>query len=582
ASSKICVSGTNYKEYSFTLNSSETMQAQTFSITSAQEGTVCFGFTSLFPEDTFCKRTNGLRKDLAERVQALNPAFLRYPGGCIVEGMNRESIMHFHHTIGPIWERPSQYLLWGYRSTNGFGFDEFMQFCEDLNAVGLYVINAGMSCQGRNPHYAEPAFVKKLAQETLDMLEYALGGTETTWGKLRAQNGHSHQYPLKYLEIGNENFGKAYQKNYEAIYQIIKPVIEKYYPGVEIIANEHREKCTLPCDIIDEHYYSNREFFAMNADYYDNYPRNQQVYIGEYAVTRETTRGDLVSACGEAAFLIGAERNQDVVKMTSYAPMFANEGHINWQPDLIRFSSGRNTVIPFYYVLEAFGQNRGENVIGCDITTEDAEIERSNKITLEGISADVRINDVVQKAESNGEYCGSDKDEYRIHILISEVNEHGRIGFCANNHFNQDLDGYFLHYDEGHVQLIYWNGYSRMLLSEAIKCKLTANMNIQIDIRRDKFIVKLCGENLFCYNFKKMPKIVASATATQNEIMIKCVNTQSDEQAIKLNFDTEIQEAVQYGYLTEYGFIWRTIKIENNFIYKMKPYEIAMIRASKK
>ena len=229
-------------------------------------------------------------------------------------------------TIGDIVKRPGEYNLWGYRSTYGFGYHEFLQFCEDIDADGMFVCNAGMSCLFRNGDYwEEENRIDNLIQDALDAIEYALGDTTTVYGKRRAENGHAAPFPLKYVEVGNENVGLRYVKNYNRFYKAIK---EKY-PQIEIVCAlmfspyiQEAEKI----DILDPHYYETAGWFYNNADVYDKLPDDipYKIYVGEYAAIG---RPSLYSSLAEAAYLTGVERNADKVQMVSYAPLIENAAH---------------------------------------------------------------------------------------------------------------------------------------------------------------------------------------------------------------------------------------------------------------
>ena len=320
-------------------------------------GKIKFGFISLMPADTYMG--HGLRKDIVEKLKALNPKFLRFPGGCIVEGFSPSTAMYFRNTVGPVWERPGHLLMWHYRTYNGLGFHEYLQLCEDLDMEPLYVFNCGMTCQARNSVLMEGQALEDMIQDTLDAIEYAVGPEDSKWGKLRSQMGHPKPFKMNYLEIGNENSGPDYEERYLKCYE----AIHRRYPWIKFVANTHVEERGLPADIVDEHFYDTAEYFAENTHYYDNYDRNKpEVFLGEVSVVRGYV-GQLYGALGEAAFLIGAERNQDVVSFISYAPLLENVNYNAWFPNMIRFNNSESFAIPSYYVWKLFGNNRGEYVV---------------------------------------------------------------------------------------------------------------------------------------------------------------------------------------------------------------------------
>jgi alpha-L-arabinofuranosidase len=348
---------TGWKHYSLELAARATDPAARLVIAASHPGTLWLDVVSVFPKGTFKGRENGLRKDLAEMLSGIQPSFVRFPGGCWVEGESLRFSYRWKETTGGMPERKTQHNIWQYSSTNGLGYHEYLQMCEDLGAEPLFVINCGMSHTENVPLGEMKAWV----QDALDAIEYANGPPESTWGSLRARNGHPGPFRLKYMEIGNENGGAAYEERYALFYDAIKAA----YPQMHLIADVWGgTPASRPAEIIDEHYYSNPKFFITNATRYDTYDRKGPgVYVGEYAVTQGCGQGNLRAALGEAAFMTGMERNSDVVVMASYAPLFANANYKKWNPDLINFTSSRVYGTPSYYVQKMFSANRGDRVL---------------------------------------------------------------------------------------------------------------------------------------------------------------------------------------------------------------------------
>lgn len=364
-STEFLVSGGTYSRYEAVLTAREDSTDAKLEICCHDGGKIRFGFISLMPADTYMG--HGLRKDIVEKLEALNPKFLRFPGGCIVEGFSPSTAMYFRNTVGPVWERPGHLLMWHYRTYNGLGFHEYLQLCEDLDMEPLYVFNCGMTCQARNSVLMEGQALEDMIQDTLDAIEYAVGSEDSKWGKLRAEMGHSEPFKMNYLEIGNENSGPDYEERYLKCYE----TIHQRYPWIKFVANTHVEEHGLPADIVDEHFYNTAEYFAENTHYYDNYDRKEpEIFLGEVSVVRGYV-GQLYGALGEAAFLIGAERNQDVVSFISYAPLLENVNYNAWFPNMIRFNNLESFAIPSYYVWKLFGNNRGEYVVNFTEETKD-------------------------------------------------------------------------------------------------------------------------------------------------------------------------------------------------------------------
>jgi len=334
-------------------------------------GEVKFGFTSLMPADTY--NGHGLRKDLLETLKGMNPKFLRFPGGCIVEGFTYETAMRFSNTIGPVWERPSHWLMWHYRATNGLGYHEYLQMCEDLDLEPMYVFNCGLTCQGRAPEYFEGEELQALLQEAIDAIEYATAPADSKWGKVRAAAGHPEPFKMTYVEIGNENNGDPYFERYKMCYDELKA----RFPDIVYISNTHTERVGLPTEVADEHFYSTTEFFAENIHMYDNYPRKAEggpeIFVGEFAVNQGAD-GMHYASLGEAMFMVGMERNQDIVTLASYAPLLENVHFSSWAPNMVCFDNTRVYTIPTYNAWKLFGNHRGKTVVESDV--ESAPIYR--------------------------------------------------------------------------------------------------------------------------------------------------------------------------------------------------------------
>lgn len=347
-----------YVRYDCDLTACGTDYNGRISIASDIACTVLFGFTSLMPKKTF--KGHGLREDLALALKNTHSRFIRFPGGCVVEGINEANALRFSRTIGPVWERPGAQLMWHYRTTNGLGFHEYLQLCEDLEMEALYVLNCGMSCQARHGKGFSREVTKEYLEEALHALEYALGDENTPYGRLRAQYGHKEPFRLKYVEIGNENFGPEYQERYEMFYRTLKEA----YPQVIYISNGHTEREKLPTDFVDEHYYDAPEFFLENTDLFDDYDREgPKIFLGEYAVNGGNTIASMECALAEAAFLLGVERNQDIVRLTAYAPLFQNSDYTAWKPNMIVFDNHQVYGIPSYHAVSLLGKYRGDEVV---------------------------------------------------------------------------------------------------------------------------------------------------------------------------------------------------------------------------
>lgn len=361
----------SWKKFELILTASEDYALGRLCFSIRQTGTLRLDDVSLFPVKTWKGRPNGLRADLAEKLAALRPAFLRFPGGCIVEGCTLANAWRPTTTLGPTEKRPSRWMLWNYRSTQGLGLYEYLQMAEDLGAASMLVVNCGMACDFRDGGVVPLDELQPWIDEALSAIEYAVGDATTPFGKLRAEAGHPEPFNLKYVEIGNENWSdKEYRPRYEAFLAALK---EKY-PNIRYISNI--EIGGDPAEIRDDHYYTDpQEMRRLERRYDDESRTGRSVYVGEYAVTKSNGKGSLRGALAEAAFLLGLERNADLVCMTSFAPLFYNVNYHSWPIDLIGYDNARCFAIPSYYVEKVLNDTRGDVVLPTETAnvSEDAD-----------------------------------------------------------------------------------------------------------------------------------------------------------------------------------------------------------------
>lgn len=370
-----------------------------FVLTADKAGEFQIDVVSLFPP-TFKNRPNGMRPDLAQMLADMHPRFMRFPGGCFVEGQQSpDNAFRWKRTIGPIEEREGHANVnWGYRTSDGIGFHEYLQLSEDLGAKPLFVVNVGIWHGGCDPYNKIDSWI----EECMDALEYANGPVTSKWGKMRAENGHPEPFNLEYIEIGNENYNYSMNNNsdqsdhYPERYIQFYNAIKAKYPNVKCIGNVESWSTDnaswrndYPVDMVDEHYYRNPKWFAERFNKYDTYPRDRhKVYVGEYAVTSQFGDiGNLNAALGEAVYMMGMENNSDVVVMNSYAPIFVNENDARWRPDMIRFNSRDCMGTPSYYVQQLFPNNIGTRVLKTDCTwslqmPEIAEVEEEKLVNV--------------------------------------------------------------------------------------------------------------------------------------------------------------------------------------------------------
>lgn len=356
------VMGETWRKYEAKLTATGSDPKAQFVLTFGSTGTVWLDFVSLFPAKTFKNRPNGLRPDLAQMVADLKPAFIRWPGGCFVEGITIESRAQWKKTLGPIEERPGTYSPWGYWSTDGFGYHEFLQYCEDIGADALYVVNVGVSCNFRSGTFIPDEGLPDLIQDALEAIEYATGPVTSKWGAVRAKNGHPKPFPLKYLEVGNEQQGPRYGERFAKFYQAIKAK----YPQIKVALSswiagidERAIAAAGKIDILDEHAYMPVNKPIEIFDSFAKYKRGDwELYIGEFATNAGVGRGNVLAALNDAAYMMSMEKNSDLVKMGSYAPLLENVNKRDWPVNLIHFDSSRVYARASYYACKLFAENR--------------------------------------------------------------------------------------------------------------------------------------------------------------------------------------------------------------------------------
>ena len=364
--------GKGWTRYEATLKSNASDPDGRLWFTATDKGVLNFDMVSLFPP-TFNNRKNGMRPDLASMLYDLRPKFFRFPGGCFVEGQDSpDNAFRWERSIGPIENRVGHHNVnWGYRTSDGIGFDEYLQLAEDLGAKPLYVVNVGIWHGGFTPVDELQPWI----DETMNALEYANGPVTSKYGALRAKNGHPKPYNIEYLEIGNENNqpdARQQSDNYYKRYKLFREAVLAKYPNMKIIGNvaawgtdNPTWDSEEPVELLDEHYYRTPGWFAGKFHHYDKYDRNGPgIYVGEYAVTQGFGKvGNLNAALGEAVFMMGMENNSDIVKMASYAPIFANINETRWRPDMIQFDANRAFGTPSYYVQKMMAGNIGTRIM---------------------------------------------------------------------------------------------------------------------------------------------------------------------------------------------------------------------------
>jgi alpha-L-arabinofuranosidase len=388
---RLVVRGDGWTRYSGSLLARTASSTGRLLVSAGGAGTLRLDMVSLFPRDTFRGRPNGMRRDLAEQIAALHPGFVRFPGGCLVNtgshygyeapNWERRRSYQWKDTIGPVEQRPTNANFWGYNQSYGLGYYEYLQFAEDIGAMPLPVVPALVTGCGQNRATDDPALLQRHIQDTLDLIEFANGPADSVWGRRRADMGHPAPFGLTHLAVGNEeNLPEAYFARFSQF----RAAIAARYPDITVVGNSGPDDTGATFDrlwqlnraagvaMVDEHYYNSPTWFLQNNERYDGYDRNgPKVFLGEYASLDNRFR----NALSEAAYLTGLERNADVVRLASYAPLLANEDYVQWRPDLIWFNNRASWPSASYEVQKLFMNNVGDTVVPSTATGTPSTLE---------------------------------------------------------------------------------------------------------------------------------------------------------------------------------------------------------------
>ncbi len=374
------------------ITATETIEKGNLAFVLENEGEIFIDMVSLFPVNTYKNRENGLRSDMVEMLEELNPSFLRFPGGCVVEGSNLEHAYNWKDTVGDVAERKQNENLWlgtknyPYYQSYGVGFYEYFELCEDLGAKAIPIVNCGMSCQARTEGQRHTVCsiddIDTYVQDALDLVEFCRGDETTTWGKVRIDMGHPDPFEIEYIGIGNEQWGSEYFERY--IYFV--EAFREQYPDIKLISTsgplasgdlfdyawnkieQHKYDEVKYADLVDEHYYNEPDWFLKHIDKYDSYDRDgTAVFLGEFAAKSNT----LKAALSEAAYMTALEKNSDIVEMVAYAPLFGNTTSSQWTPDMIWFNNSNVFGSVNYYVQKMYSNNVGDYIL--ESTLENVE-----------------------------------------------------------------------------------------------------------------------------------------------------------------------------------------------------------------
>lgn len=578
-----------WEKQELTFLAPETDMSGRLKLTVCGEGEANFDFVSLFPADTYKERRNGLRRDLAEALEAMHPKFMRFPGGCLVHdgslnAEDRNSQYRWKNSIGPLWERPARRSNWGYNQTLGLGYYEYFLLCEDIGAKPVPVLPGGY-----DPHHHQAADGEQLQefiQDALDLIEFANGTEDTVWGKKRAEMGHPKPFGMEYLGIGNEEVGEAFFERFP----LFQKAIKEAYPKLRLIGTSGpfaagkeyergwRSAVEDGADLVDEHFYQSPEWFIANIDRYNKFlPEMPHVFLGEYASKDNTW----FNALAEAAFMTGLQNNAPAVELACYAPLFCNVDYVNWKPDMIWYDNHQVMHTPNYYVQKLFMEHQGDVLL--EQTWEhmpqsvsigiDEQRRMHGAVVLSGDETELEFTEIILTDED----CGKSMRIPQIHLGISETSE--SLGTFTGNNYTirlkvREISGWkgfkisFAQKDK--TNRLFWQfggwenadsmigediqGNNSVLTQRSRSVEQNRIYDVEIRVRGRSVLVLLDGKEELQTEVRPVLAqplySTASRDADTGEIILKLVNLLMQEQETEICLQ-DIEEATGTAYVIE-------------------------------
>lgn len=548
-----------------TLTSFSTVPDASFVVEFDSPGKIWLDYVSLFPCSTYKNRENGMRRDIAEAIADMNPTFLRWPGGSIVGGVTLDNRFEWKKTLGDPASRPGVFITWGEHCSYGFGYHEMLQLCEDMGMDAMFVCSAGMSDMFRGGEACPDDSIAYFVNECLDAIEYAIGGEDTEWGAKRIEAGHAKPFPLKYIEVGNEHYGKEYERRFNIFYNAIKAK----YPQITVVSNHFIDGIgeSVNTDVVAPHWYGTPNFYFNNTTLFDSIPREgKKSYIGEWACNYNVGKGNMGAALAEAAFLTGVERNADYVTMTSYAPLLQNRHDKDWNVNLIWYDSDSIVRRASYYVQCMAANNRPDYNIGVSHTGEPRPLQyKKGKIGFGSSKSPIEIKNIkitkdgtpVQVDVANGQSKHGDWTISSDGILTQKGTSGNSLyvlnGFEDNNYtlecnvkrgsFKEGVFLFFNITDDIHEAVRYniggWN--CRMLtvnqlydgldvgaVGKSVQCSVLPDEwhHVKLVVTPDKSTLVLDGKEELSYTPYTTPEhfICAGVEESSGDLIMKVVN----------------------------------------------------------
>ena len=556
-----------WKNYRHTFTATQSTDRAQLTITTDTSAVFWLDVVSLFPEKTWKGRRNGLRPELMEKIEALRPQFIRFPGGSSVEGYTAGTYPIWKETVGDIATRKHFWNIYAYGTSNGVGYHEYLQMCEDLKAEPVYVINSGVTSQSRRPRYEDITAMDKLVQDALDAIAYANEPADSTLGAMRASHGHPQPFHLKYVEIGSENYGQEYAKRFV----LFKQAINERFPDITVVSSS-----VIPGKMRNEwadgHFYAGEAFLIGNHDRFAParyMRRSSPVFIGEFSLTDHVSQGSMQGAVAEACFLIGVENNQDMVKRLAYSPVVGNVNYPLQRQPLLMLNGSEVVATPSYYMLQLFAENRGDEVLKTEVQTYERPQIAFGRAGIELFDNSYEIKNAQLDGKAiaeasvmtggwkvNGGELVPDANRWN-YLLAGNASEHdytfsadirrtkgsGQIQFrVRDNGLGGELSDY--------IGLTVGAGTSEFFRqSGGVKDSLRAQVDYPFQSNRWYTVKITCkNEHISCYVDDKLvheatiaplPSLISVATLDKktNALLLKVVNTTRHEEKTELNIN---------------------------------------------
>jgi alpha-L-arabinofuranosidase len=644
---RLTVRGATWTKYTGTVTAKTASITGRLLVSGGGAGTLALDMVSLFPRDTYKNRPNGMRRDLAEKIAALHPGFVRFPGGCLVNtgshygyeapNYERRRSYQWKDTIGPVETRATNANFWGYNQSYGIGYYEYFQFAEDIGAMALPVVPALVTGCGQNQATDDPALLARHIQDTLDLIEFANGSAESPWGKVRAQMGHPQPFGLTHLAVGNE---ENLPDQFFARFTQFRDAIAARYPDVTVISNSGPDDAGATFNrlwqlnrdagvaMVDEHYYNSPTWFLQNNERYDAYDRQgPKVFLGEYA----SQDNRFYNALTEAAYMTGLERNADVVRLASYAPLLANEDYVQWRPDMIWFNNRASWGSASYETQRLFMTNVGDHVVPSTATgtpsQEDLPITGAVGLSTWGTAAsydDVRVTsadgtqlfaDDFSAGDANwtniagrgtwavtdGAYVQSDTAAENTMVMagdpawqnydlnVKATKQSGREGFLvgfgvkdSNNFYWWNLGGW--NNTQSAVEKAEGGGKST-LISDGTTVETGRTYDLRVSVRGRTVSLFLDGQKV-----EPFRQVVTRDTAT-GELIVKVVNAQANaarttvdlrganvERSARVTTLQGDRDDVNTQYTTPIAPRESRMDVASTFTHTFPPYSVTFVR----